>query len=183
MSEIIERREQARNINARVDKLEETLNSFVPQTTAERDLTVEETLRRLQTQLDEIKEKTVSVDLVETLKAVEALKEGFQAEKKRTYNLRNRVSQLEDMVNSITGEKRKDPATETSTEKQIEKDSARPKSCLEWLQLGYTTSGVYSVYAGDREREQAIQVWIHSYTINTSASHRTITIALHECGR
>ena len=129
MSEIIERREQVKNINYSFDKLEETLNSSLLETTAERELTVEETLRRLQTQLDEIKEKTVTVDLAETLKAVEALKKGFQAEKKRTYNLRNRVSQLEEMVNSITGEKRKDLATETSTEKQIEKDSARPKSC------------------------------------------------------
>ena len=118
MSEIIERREQVKNINYSFDKLEETLNSSLLETTAEQELTVEETLRRLQTQLDEIKEKTVTVDLAETLKAVEALKKVFQAEKKRTYNLRNRVSQLEEMVNSITGEKRKDLATETSTEKQ-----------------------------------------------------------------
>ena len=161
MSEIKERREQTKNINARFDIVEEALNAKkVLETTTGLGSTLKETIQSLQMQLEEIKENANDVDIAETLKAVEVLKKGFQDEKKESYKLRIRVAQLQEMVKSLAGETGNDAPAVTSTDKQYDTESTRPKSCLELQQLGYTSSGLYTVHVKDNNSKRAIQVSI-----------------------
>ena len=161
MAEIKERREQTKNINARFEILEEALNTKkVLETTTGFGSTLEETIQSLQMQLHEIKKNANDVDFAETLTVVEALKKGFQDEKKESYKLRIRVAQLEEMVKSLAGETVNDAPVVTSTAKPYDTESTLPKSCLELQQLGYTSSGSYTVHVDDGNNKRAIQVSI-----------------------